>query len=190
LGLQFGGLFRISLCQRSDLLWCRGSAYSQTHANIVQIKPTYRPCLAFSHFEQSSPTNLVCTVPGPTGQKLMPLHLTRELVLKKVRDCFPDSKGAAHALAIVEAYGNESWHLEAERVQLAALMQCRGNLERLRQLIELAAIDYRDVLAGAEYRDESQAPCDTPQGMLVAIRQRDRDRYERWLSSEGGRQAE
>jgi hypothetical protein len=48
---------------------------------------------------------------------------SRDLVLRKLRECFPDPAAAAEALAILELYGTQRWHSEPQRVQLAMLMQ-------------------------------------------------------------------
>ena len=116
----------------------------------------------------------------------MSLHPSRDLVLKKLRDCFPDSRAAAEALAILDTYGKERWHRECERVQLAMLKQCGGDLVRLQQLAGLADRDYRDALVGAEHPEEFPASSKTSQQEMVAIRKRDRAQYEAWLES-GGR---
>lgn len=50
-------------------------------------------------------------------------------------------------------YGTDSWHRESDRVRLAALKLASGSLGKLRQAIETAKSDYRDVLAVAEYPD-------------------------------------
>jgi hypothetical protein len=109
-----------------------------------------------------------------------------ELVQKKLRECFPDPQVAAEAEAVLEKYGRQSWHREPERVRLAMLMQCDGELGRLRELAALADRDYRDVLAGAEYPEEFRAlPTTTSPQEMAAIRRRDRERYEKWLDSDG-----
>ncbi len=54
-------------------------------------------------------------------------------------------------LSILGEYGVESWHRESDRVRLAVLKLAAGNMERIRQGIEVAKRDYRDVLAAAEY---------------------------------------
>jgi hypothetical protein len=110
----------------------------------------------------------------------------RKLVLKKLHDCFPEAQKAAIALTILDSYGVQSWHVERDRVQLAMLMQSKGNLDRLRELAVLADKDYRDVLAGAEYPEEFLAPFNTPTAEMSAIRRRDRHRYETWLESDPG----
>ena len=109
-----------------------------------------------------------------------------ELVQKKLRDCFPDAEAAAAAaLALLNGYGAQPWHREADRVRLAMLMQSRGELGRLRELAALADRDYRDVLVGAEYPEEFQASLRTPPEAMAAIRRRDLEQYQRWLRSDG-----
>jgi hypothetical protein len=115
----------------------------------------------------------------------MPLIPSRELVLKKLRDCFRDPQTASEALDLLDTYGTESWHAERERVQLAVLKQCEGNLERLLELVVLAGRDYRDVLVGAEFHEEWVAPPGTPAAEMAAIRKRDREQYETWLRAGG-----
>lgn len=115
----------------------------------------------------------------------MSLEPSRDLVLKKLHDCFPDPHTEADALAALGVYGRESWHRERDRVHLAILKQCEGNLERLRGLVHLADRDYRDALVGAEFLGEIQASSKATQEELAAIRRRDREQYERWLRSDG-----
>ncbi len=67
-----------------------------------------------------------------------------------VRRDFPADR-VAEVLAMLEKYGREPWHREPHRVHVAALKLAAGNIERLRQEIEGARRDYRDVLAYAEY---------------------------------------
>lgn len=110
----------------------------------------------------------------------MSLEPSRDLVLKKLRDCFPNLADAADALAALDTYGE----LARERVQLAILMQSEGNIERLRRLVAGANQDYRDVLLGAEFPEEYQAPSQATPQELAEIRARDRDRYEAWLRSD------
>jgi len=87
-------------------------------------------------------------------------------------------------LAILAEYGTEIWHKEKERVRLAALKLAGGDLGKLRTAIDRAKLDYRDVLAPAEY------PRFMQQGLRFRrLRSRDREliytddwqQYERWL---------
>lgn len=108
---------------------------------------------------------------------------SRDLVLKKIHIGFPNPQSAAQILALLDAYGTQSWHRERERVQLAILKQANSDIERVRRLVDLANQDYRDVLVGAEYPEEIQASLSTPPVEKLAIRKRDRDQYEAWLRS-------
>jgi hypothetical protein len=115
----------------------------------------------------------------------MPLEPSRNLVLKKVRDCFPDPAKADEALSILDTYGTESWHREQDRVRLALLKISDGDIEKLRLYTRGAQSDYRDTLVPAEYPEESQASSRTPPAEMVAIRKRDHEQYEAWLRSGG-----
>ncbi len=103
---------------------------------------------------------------------------TREIVIKKLRDCFPNVSHADDALAALDVYGAEPWHRERERVQLAILMQSAGDLDRLLELVCAANMDYRDVLVGAEFVEEFEASIQTPPDEMAAIRRRDRANYD------------
>ena len=115
----------------------------------------------------------------------MPLEPSRNLVLKKLRDCFPDPAKAREALAVLDTYGTEGWHGEKDRVQLALLKISEGDIEKLRLYTRGAQSDYRDTLVPAEYPEEWQASSKTPPAEMAAIRQRDREQYEAWLRSGG-----
>lgn len=52
---------------------------------------------------------------------------------------------------ILDEYGRLDYHREVARVQLAALKLADGCRDRLRQEIEAAKSDFRDVLLSAEY---------------------------------------
>jgi len=112
----------------------------------------------------------------------MPLDHAGNLVLKKLRDCFPDPAKADEALAILESYGTESWH----RIRLALLKISNGDIEMLRSYTRGAQSDYRNTLLAAEFPEECQASSKTPPAELAAIRKRDREQYEAWLHSGGG----
>ena len=114
----------------------------------------------------------------------MSLKASRALVVTKLRHCFREADAAAEALAALDAYPGDTPEGRA-RVQLAVLKQCGGDLARLRELVDLAGRDYRDVLVGAEYPEAFGAPPNTPPDELDAIRRRDRAQYEAWLASPG-----
>lgn len=109
----------------------------------------------------------------------MSLEPTRELVLRKLHECFPDPDAAAEALAALDTYGAEPWQRERERVQLAVLKQPGGRLDALRRFLELAKSDYRDALVGAEYPEQIKLkPGMAPEHEIQAARDRDRRQYE------------
>jgi len=57
----------------------------------------------------------------------------------------------ATVVALLEQYGTQPWHNEVARVRVALLKLAGGNLEELRRHLKVAARDYRDTLAAAEY---------------------------------------
>src|SRR3954451_18728659 len=99
----------------------------------------------------------------------MPLERSRELVLKKLRQSFPNERTAAEALQLLDSYAGDTPKARA-RVQLVILMQCGGDLARLRVLVGVAQEDYRDVLVGAEYPEQFRASSKAPPEELTEIR--------------------
>ena len=75
---------------------------------------------------------------------------------------------------------------ESERVQIAILKLSEGDPKKLIDYIDAARIDYRDVLAWAEYPEQMQSGksrFNTPMGEYDAVLKRDRLQYEAWLAS-------
>ena len=66
---------------------------------------------------------------------------------------FPPSQ---HSIVedILHWYGDQDYQLEHERVRLAALKLADGDLDQLKQAINTARRDYRDILAWAEVPNE------------------------------------
>lgn len=75
---------------------------------------------------------------------------TRELVLTKVREIFP-SPLYDEAVTTLDMYQDELSPWGLERVQLAVLKLSGGKIDRLRDLMDAAVGDPRDVIAPAEY---------------------------------------
>ena len=75
---------------------------------------------------------------------------SRQSVLAKVEQVFPE-EDPANVLAILDAYGTGPYERERERVQLAILKLSGGDVNKLRNLVDLAKKDYRDVITAAEY---------------------------------------
>lgn len=109
--------------------------------------------------------------------------ITRAEVERIAAREFPQETGAA--LDILDRYGSEEWHREAERVRMAALKLAQGDLKRLAAAIETATCDYRDVLAPAEYPEYCRA-IDPSSAVSPEERQRiieaDARQYTEWLA--------
>jgi hypothetical protein len=81
-------------------------------------------------------------------------------IIEKVRKDFPPGH-QSEVLEILSLYGTEDYEREQERVLLAVLNLSKGSLEAVRETVERAKRDYRDVLFWSEYPEESRL--DTPE---------------------------
>ena len=70
---------------------------------------------------------------------------------RKLDVLFPDPVTREQARMALAGYGDEAWHREPERVRLAILYLARGDLDDVKRRVEAASVDYRDVIAAAEY---------------------------------------
>jgi hypothetical protein len=75
---------------------------------------------------------------------------TREDVLAAAARDFP-REDPASIMAILDLYGTEPAHRERERVQMDILVVSGGDMNKLLQYVDLARMDYRDVIVMAEY---------------------------------------
>ena len=75
------------------------------------------------------------------------------------------------------------WQRERDRVQLAALKLANGDFDALREHVDVACSDYRDVLAAAEYPAYSRRGWRTPfaRGERAKIFEADWSQYQTWL---------
>lgn len=78
------------------------------------------------------------------------------------------------------------------RVQLGVLKLCEGDIDEIAGLVDLANIDYRDVLALAEYPEQHRGWSHSRTDLSAAERQayddavaRDREQYLAWLNKPG-----
>ena len=105
-------------------------------------------------------------------------------VLRKIKKMWPDAD-PHEILDLLNAYGMESYETGRTRVQLAILKLSEGNRDRLPTLVRMAKADWRDVLAYAEYPEEMRTgPIemrDMTQSEAQAVRQRDKEQYQKWL---------
>ena len=88
-------------------------------------------------------------------------------------------------LAILERYGTEDWQLEVVRVRLAILKVAGRDIVRLQSAADRAQVDYRDLLAPAEYPGYSrlsyQEVNDLPPDDQKRLIESDWKQYEDWL---------
>jgi hypothetical protein len=77
-------------------------------------------------------------------------QVTRDDVLRVIRRDF-SSHVPDEILRLLDEYGTQSGHSGKDRVHLAILKLSNGNIGRLRQSLEAAKTDFRDVICPAEY---------------------------------------
>jgi len=114
----------------------------------------------------------------------MKIQLTRSLVLSKLRQAFPDERAASEALALLDSYRSQTSETGTTRVQLAILKLSGGDLEQVRQYVETARRDFRDVLAWAEYPEAMERGPKVSPEERRAIEERDRQQYLDWLAQD------
>ncbi|HZC54384.1 MAG TPA: hypothetical protein VE441_18090 [Mycobacterium sp.] len=69
-------------------------------------------------------------------------------LIRRIEQDFPDEGSAAEVVRLVDKAD------ESERVQAAIVLWSRGDLHRLRDALDLAKHDWRDVLVRAELADD------------------------------------
>ncbi|MCJ7452185.1 MAG: hypothetical protein MUO39_06885 [Steroidobacteraceae bacterium] len=71
--------------------------------------------------------------------------------------------------------------VEGKRVALAAFKLAGSDLGELRRCVDAARIDYRDILAWAEYPRQMRLGASAPAAEQEAARREDAAEYQRWL---------
>ena len=69
-------------------------------------------------------------------------------VEQAARNAFPDTDIAA-IMTLLNSYGTEAYEAERELVQLTIIKICQGDPAKLPYQVEIAKIDYRDILVFA-----------------------------------------
>ena len=108
-----------------------------------------------------------------------------ELVLHIFNKLFSSNPDAQELLTQLQGYEG----YEPARVQLAILKLSDGDSEKLQDYIQAARIDYRDVLAWAEYPEQNRSGktrYNTDLDVYEAILKADREQYEAWLEGHRG----
>jgi len=104
---------------------------------------------------------------------------TPDDVRRKARVLFGDAADEA-----LRALDDVPSSFEPERVRLAALRLSEGRMDKLRQLVETATRDGRDVLSWAEYAESFALGPGAGAAQRRAAGERDRASYEAWLASD------
>jgi hypothetical protein len=126
-------------------------------------------------------------VPEIRARRDFCMNITRALVLAKFAQLFGAHPDSEALLALLDRYGARERDRERERVQLAILKLGAGDPDKLRHNVEAALVDYRDVLAWAEYpkqMDTGATVFNSPAEEIQEIRKSDRSQYRDWLEVE------
>ena len=109
--------------------------------------------------------------------------MSDDLVIKIFEQNFASTSESEGLLQLLLSYdGNER-----ERVQLAVLKLSDGDHEKLKHNIQAAIVDYRDVLAWAEYPTQMESGAtafNTAPEDYQAILEQDRKQYRSWLAEQ------
>lgn len=110
--------------------------------------------------------------------------VSRDDVLRIVRRDF-QVRERDKVFKLLEAYGSEKGHQESHRVHLAILKLSAGKLDRVRQNVEAAKCDFRDVIGPAEYPRFMELGFVGVDKMsraeVRALKEDDWQQYETWL---------
>ena len=98
-------------------------------------------------------------------------------VRRKIAQVFPDCDPKVVA-ATLARYGTEKHELEPDRVRLAILKLCdEEDAPDLERMVEFAKQDFRDVLAWAEYPNQSKKLFSGDE----ELKAKDKAQYRAWL---------
>ena len=113
--------------------------------------------------------------------------VTRSDVERIVRRDFP-SEDFATVMALLDEYGTRDHETEQDRVQLAVLKNAAGSIDELLIQIQMAKMDYRDVLSWAEYPSYRWGEKDEPK--IQKMYRDDGQQYSDWLNKGSNQQSE
>jgi hypothetical protein len=112
-------------------------------------------------------------------------------IARRLSRHWPAAPEQAEARRLLATYGEAEHESDVVRVQLAILKLSVGSLQELAAMTAAAKLDYRDVVAWAEYPEELRASwssrptlAESERRDLKHMRARDRAQYEAWLADE------
>jgi hypothetical protein len=107
-----------------------------------------------------------------------------------VRRDFP-SEDFATVMALLDEYGTKSYETEKDRVQLAVLKNAAGSVDELLIQIQTAKMDYRDVLAWAEYPSYLKMQIgEKDEAKIQKAYREDYQQYSDWLNKGSNKERE
>lgn len=114
------------------------------------------------------------------------MNKTNNLIESKIKKIFP-GRSVVEMMSILDRYGREKKEKEKDRVHLAILKLCEE--EKLHdpiKYVETAKIDYRDVLAWAEYPNQlkHKNTFTLKPSELDKLKKLDEEQYLEWLNSD------
>jgi hypothetical protein len=110
--------------------------------------------------------------------------MSDELVMAKFEQLFGTHPDSDELMRSLFRYGSREGDHEPTRVHLAILKLSEGDPAKLLSNIEAALLDYRDVLAWAEYPEQMKSgktEFNSPEDEYEGILRRDREQYLQWL---------
>jgi hypothetical protein len=107
-----------------------------------------------------------------------------------VRRDFP-LEDFATVMALLDEYGTKSYETEKDRVQLAVLKNAAGSVDELLIQIQTAKMDYRDVLAWAEYPSYLKMQIgEKDEAKIQKAYREDYQQYSDWLNKGSNKERE
>ena len=113
--------------------------------------------------------------------------MSDKLVWKKFQKIFGSHPDSEELLQTLNKYGSREGDRERDRVQLAILKLSEGDPAKLFSNVEAALLEYRDVLAWAEYPEQlrsGKTAFNSPKEEYEEILRRDREQYLKWLENQ------
>jgi len=77
-------------------------------------------------------------------------------IIERLEWDFDDPEEAALATSVLKDFAEENQELSNERILRCIVFVARGDLNRLGEAIDLAKIDYRDLIVWAEYDEKRE----------------------------------
>ena len=104
-----------------------------------------------------------------------------EILDRKITSIFPNKEDQIRQL--LSEYGKEDYERGSNRVKLAILKLSGGSIEKVKEYVQDAKKDYRDVLAWAEYPEQMRTDAwKLSPEENKRIQERDIEQYEAWLN--------